>query len=185
MDYHQVDIDPAARIAKNASIVGQVSIAADCTVLFNATLRGDDAAITIGAGSNVQENCCIHVRHGSPCTIGENVTIGHGAIVHGSTVCDGSLIGMGSIVLDDAVVGKNCLIGAGSLVTGGTVIPDGMLAMGSPAKPKRALTSEEIESLAASAQEYVEVGADMVANGILFVGDSIPRNLDSITLKPA
>ena len=162
------NIDATARIARNATVLGDVTIGAETTVFFNATLRGDGGGrIVIGKRSNVQENACMHVSRRFDTIIGDDVTVGHGAIVHGCTIGDGTIVGMGSIVIDGAKVGKNCLIGAGALVTGTANIPDGMLVIGSPAKAVRALTDEELAGNLASAEEYVKTGAELVASGHL------------------
>ncbi|MEG0504874.1 MAG: gamma carbonic anhydrase family protein [Raoultibacter sp.] len=184
MNYYQLAIDPEACIAGNATIIGSVSIAKDCTILFNATLRGDyDSHIEIGEGSNVQENCCVHLGADHPCTIGKGVTIGHGAVVHGCTIGDGTLVGMRATVMDDAVIGKNCLVAAGALVTGGTIIEDGMLVVGSPAKAKRPLSAEEIEGNRVAAEGYVAIGKDLVENGIIHAGDKIPADIMTIAIR--
>lgn len=166
-------IHPTAKIAKNAIVTGNVEIGADCTVLFNAVLRGDcDGYIEVGDGSNIQEGVCVHVAKGGGTVIGRNVTVGHGAIVHGCTIGDGSLIGMGAIVIDGARVGARCLIGAGALVTGTANIPDGMLVLGSPARAIRALSPEELADLENAAAEYVRVGKDLFAKGLLTKGSA-------------
>lgn len=171
MNYHCASIHPRTHIARNATIVGDVHIAENCTVLFNATLRGDSGGrIFVGKGSNIQENACVHVPHNGDTVIGERVTVGHGAIVHGCTIGDGTLVGMGAILIDGARIGKNCLIGAGALVTGTADIPDGMLVLGSPAKAVRPLTEAELTSTIAAAEEYAEVGEDLVKNGIIDMG---------------
>lgn len=183
MNYHQVTIDPGARIAENATIIGNVSIANDCTILFNATLRGDyGSRIEIGEGSNVQENCCVHLGAEHPCIVGKGVTVGHGAIIHGCTIGDGTLVGMRATVMDGAVIGKNCLIAAGALVTGGTIIGDGMLVVGSPAKAKRPLTDEEIEGNRIAAEGYVAIGKDLVDNGIIHSGTELPETIKTIAI---
>ena len=151
-------IDPTVFIAPNATVLGDVTIGVDCSVFFGAVVRAEHDAITIGGGTNIQDNCVLHVDEGFPLSVGQNVTVGHGAILHGCTVGDNTLIGMGAIVLNWAVIGKNCVIGAGALVTGRTVIPDGSLAVGSPAKVRRAATAEEIAANAASAAGYVTEG---------------------------
>ena len=120
--------------APGSHAMGKVTLLAGASVWFGAVLRGDNEMITVGLGSNVQENCVLHTDMGFPLTIGADCTIGHKAMLHGCTIGDNSLIGMGAIVLNGAVIGKNCLIGAGALVTEGKVIPDGSLVMGSPAK---------------------------------------------------
>lgn len=168
------NIDGKARIARNATVIGDVTIGSETTVFFNATLRGDcGGRIVIGNRSNVQENACLHVSRRFDTIIGDDVTVGHGAIVHGCTIGDGTIVGMGSIVIDGANVGRNCLIGAGALVTGTANIPDGMLVIGSPAKAVRALTEEELAGNLASAQEYVEIGAELVASGHLVLASDL------------
>ena len=118
--------------------------------------RGDHDSITIGEGSNIQDGCILHADAGFPVVIGDHVTVGHAAIIHGCEIGDGALIGMGSIVLNGAKIGKNAIIGAGALVTQGTVIPDGMLAVGSPAKVRREVTVEEIKQNHEDALDYIE-----------------------------
>lgn len=145
-----------AYIAQSADVTGNVRLADDVSIWYQAVLRADHDAISIGKGSNIQDGCVLHVDEGYPLRIGEAVTVGHGAILHGCSIGDNSLIGMGAIVLNGASIGKNCIIGAGALVTQGTVIPDGMLALGSPAKVKRPLTSEEIRENRQSALDYID-----------------------------
>jgi len=135
-------------IAENAAVIGDVALGDDCSIWFAATVRGDVNAIRIGRNTNVQDNCTIHVTHRDwPTTIGANVTIGHGAIVHGCTVHDGALIGMGSRVLDGAVVGESAMVGAGALVPPGMQVPPRTLVVGVPARVKRPLTEEELAHL--------------------------------------
>ena len=141
-------------VAPNAQVMGKVTIEAGVGIWFGVVLRGDNELIMIGAGTNVQENTVMHTDPDYPVTIGKNCTIGHSAIVHGCTIGDNSLIGMGATVLNGAVIGKNCLIGAGALVTEGKVIPDGSLVMGMPAKAVRELSAEAIEGLTQSAMRY-------------------------------
>lgn len=181
MDYRQLTISPEARIAPNATIIGKVSLAKDVTVFAGASLRGDyGSRIEVGEGSNIQEGVCVHVGATTPTVIGRGCTVGHGAIVHGCTIGDNVLVGMGSIVMDNAQVGDNCIIGAGALVTGGTQIPAGSLVIGSPAKVKRTLTDQEIAANRVDAQEYVEIGKDLVAQGLMHAGDALPN--DSMTI---
>ena len=167
MSYRNVKIEKSARIAKQSIILGDVTIGRDSCVLYNAVIRGDDAPVTIGAETNIQENCTIHVSHNMPVHIGNNVTIGHNAVIHGCTIGDRTLIGMGTIILDGAKIGTDCIIGAGSLVTKNTVIPDGSLVMGSPAKIKRNLTWEEKLGIVENSKEYVAVSAEMREQGVL------------------
>ncbi|MFT6452992.1 MAG: carbonic anhydrase/acetyltransferase-like protein (isoleucine patch superfamily), partial [Halocynthiibacter sp.] len=124
------------------------------SIWFGATLRGDNELIILGKGSNIQENCVLHTDMGFPLTIGENCTIGHKVMLHGCTIGDGSLIGMGATVLNGAVIGKNCLIGAGALITEGKHIPDGSLVMGAPGKVVRTFSDEEAARIALGALSY-------------------------------
>ena len=149
-------IDSSVFLAEGSVVIGDVSLGPDSSVWFNAVLRGDDEPIIVGARSNIQDNVVVHVNRGFPVRIGADVTIGHGAIVHGCTVGDNTVVGMGAILLDGAQVGEDCVIGAGALVTQGAVIPAGHLAFGSPAKVIRPLTPEEIEYNRGSAAFYVE-----------------------------
>ncbi|KDA05538.1 anhydrase [Microbacterium sp. CH12i] len=141
-------------IADGARIVGEVTLESGASVWYNAVLRGDSAGITLGAGSNVQDNVSVHVDRGHPVLIGENVSIGHNAVVHGCTIGDGSLIGMGAVVLSGAVIGKGCLIAGGAVILGGTEIPDGSLVAGVPAKVRRTLSDEERADLIGNAEIY-------------------------------
>ena len=150
----QPDIHPSVFVAPNATVRGDVHLAAGSSVFYGAVLRGDRAPISIGAGTNIQDNCVVHVEYDLPVTVGRDVTVGHSAILHSCTVGDETLIGMGAIVLNGAQIGKNCLIGAGALVTQNAVIPDGMMAVGSPARVKRPLTPEEIEGIRRAAVDY-------------------------------
>lgn len=153
-------IHSGAFIAPDTAIYGDVTIEEGCSVWFHATVRGERAPVYIGAHSNIQDNCVVHVDQGFGVTIGKNVTVGHGAIVHGCRIGDNSLIGMGAILLNGAVIGKNCIIGAGALVTQNTVIPDGSLVIGSPAKVVRKVTAEEAASNFANAGHYAEEGRE-------------------------
>ena len=145
-----------AWVAPGCHIVGNVTLAAKSSVWFGTTMRGDNEMITIGAGSNVQENCVMHTDMGYPLTVGAGCTIGHKAMLHGCTIGDNSLIGMGATVLNGAVIGKGCLIGAGALITEGKVIPDGSLVMGAPGKVVRELDPASLAALKASAIHYQE-----------------------------
>ena len=148
-------IADSAWVADSAQVMGNVRLAADASVWFGAVLRGDNALIDIGRGSNVQDGSVLHTDLGKPLSIGENVTIGHMVMLHGCTIGDETLIGIGAIVLNGAKIGKNCIVGAGSLVTENKEFPDGSMIMGSPAKVVRALTEEQIAGLRRSAQGYV------------------------------
>jgi carbonic anhydrase/acetyltransferase-like protein (isoleucine patch superfamily) len=143
-----------AWVAPSAQVMGQVSVGAGASIWFGTVVRGDTERITIGADSNIQDASVLHADAGQPLVIGERVTVGHQAMLHGCTVGDESLIGIGAIVLNGAKIGKNCLVGAGALVTEGKEFPDGSMILGSPAKVVRQLTPEQIEGLRQSAQHY-------------------------------
>ena len=147
-------IHEEALVLSGAVVVGEVTLEKDVSVWYHAAIRGDLAPIEIGEGSNVQEGAVIHVDHDFPVLVGKQVTVGHGAILHGCEIGDCVLIGMGAIILNGAKIGKNSIIGAGALVTQNTVIPENSLVLGSPAKVKRSVTSEEIEASLHNAKEY-------------------------------
>ena len=149
-------VDKSVFIAEGARVIGSVEIGGNSSVWYNAVIRADSADVRIGENSNVQDNAIIHTSRGSGVRIGNGVTVGHGAIVHGCTVGDNVMIGMGAIVLDGAVIEENCIIGAGTLVTQGKVIPAGSLAFGNPARIVRQLSEEEIRSVAENADSYVK-----------------------------
>ena len=154
LDGHAPQIADDTWIAPDANLIGRIVLEQAASVWFGSTLRGDNEEIVIGPGSNVQENCVMHTDIGFPLTVGAGCTIGHKAMLHGCTVGDNTLIGMGATVLNGAVVGRNCLIGAGALVTEGKEIPDGSLVMGAPARVVRSLDDAAIEGLRASALHY-------------------------------
>lgn len=143
-------------IADNAAVIGKVHLARDTSVWFSATIRGDTEEIVIGEGSNVQDGAVIHADPGKPTTVGRGVTVGHGATLHGCTVGDYALIGIGSTVLNGAVIGARSVIGAHALVPEGMEIPDGSLVMGVPGKVKKELSEDQRKYLEFSAQHYVE-----------------------------
>ena len=141
-------------VAESADLIGDIVLEDATSVWFGACLRGDNEPITVGAGSNIQENSVLHTDPGFPLNIGNNCTIGHKTILHGCTIGDNSLIGMGACVLNGAKIGNNCLVGAGALVTQGKEFPDGSMIMGVPAKVVRALSEDEIAGLQKSAKGY-------------------------------
>ncbi|MEZ5705585.1 MAG: gamma carbonic anhydrase family protein [Burkholderiaceae bacterium] len=145
-----------AWVAENAQVIGNVTLEADSSVWFGVTVRGDTETITIGKGSNIQDGSVLHADIGMPLVVGENVTVGHKVMLHGCTIGDESLIGIGAVVLNGAKIGKNCLVGAGALVTEGKAFPDGSMIFGSPAKAVRQLSAEQIEGLRTSARHYVD-----------------------------
>ena len=143
-------------VADSAQVIGNVILEEGAGIWFGAVLRGDNESITVGKGSNIQENCVLHTDIGFPLLIGEGCTIGHAAILHGCTIGNNSLVGMGAKVLNGAKIGANCLIGAGALVTEGKEIPDNSLVLGSPAKVVRTLGEDVEAMLKLSASHYVE-----------------------------
>ncbi|MFK3736413.1 gamma carbonic anhydrase family protein [Massilia sp. TN1-12] len=155
---HAPEIDASAYVAESANLIGKVTLDANASVWFGATLRGDNERITIGENSNVQEGTVMHTDMGFPLVLGKNVTIGHQAMLHGCTIGDGTLVGIQAVVLNGAKIGKGCLIGAGALVTEGKEFPDHSLILGSPAKVARTLTAEDLGKLESIAAGYVERG---------------------------
>ena len=150
------DLDVTAFVASGARLVGSVRLAAGASVWYNAVLRADSDAITVGERSNLQDNVSVHVDTDHPVTIGADVSVGHNAVVHGCTIGDGSLIGMGSVILSGVVIGDGCLVAGGAVVLEGTVIPSGSLVAGVPAKVRRELTEEERAGLIRNAEIYVD-----------------------------
>lgn len=152
------EVADTAWVADSAEVVGRVTLGEDVSVWFNAVLRGDSEHLTIGAGSNIQDGSVLHADHGFPLVLGERVTVGHQVMLHGCTVGDESLIGIGAVVLNGARIGRNCIVGAGALVTEGKEFPDGSLIVGAPAKAVRELTEAQRAGLKASAAHYVNNG---------------------------
>lgn len=159
MDFEGINpkINKNTYISESVDIIGNVEIDENANIWFGTRLRGDMNKIVIGANTNIQENSVVHVDVNSPCIIGKDVTIGHGAIIHGCTISDNVLVGMGSIILNNAKIGKNTIIGAGSLVTQGKSFKDGVLILGNPAKIVRELTDDEIKGIKSSADNYVSL----------------------------
>lgn len=150
-----VDAHPQSWVAPTATVIGRVRLEKNASVWFGAVIRGDNELITIGEGSNVQDGAILHTDEGFPLTVGNDVTIGHQAMLHGCAIGDGSLIGIQAVVLNGAQVGANCLIGAKALVTEKMVIPDGSLVVGSPAKVVRTLSEQQQAGIRANAVGYV------------------------------
>ena len=179
-DYHQCVFSSSAMLSRFSSIVGKVILHDEVSVFAGAHLRGDCEKIEVGSKTNIQENSTLHVSTCSPLVIGERVTVGHNAILHGATIEDDVLIGMGSTVMDGARVGQFSLVGAGALVTQGKVFEPRSLIVGSPAKTLRYLTDAEIEAMIIRpALSYVEVAKKMVKEGIL----TFPSPEDTIWLR--
>lgn len=152
-------IAASAWVADSAQVMGEVEIGENSSLWFGAIVRGDTETIRIGANTNIQDGSVLHADVGMPLTIGNNVTVGHQVMLHGCTVGDGALIGIGAIVLNGAKIGKGCIVGAGALVTEGKEFPDGSMILGSPAKAVRELTPAQKEGLIKSAIHYVENAA--------------------------
>ena len=148
-------LDPSAWVADSAQVMGAVTLGADASIWFGTVVRGDTETITIGRGSNIQDGSVMHADVGKPIVVGNHVTVGHKVMLHGCTIGDESLIGIGAVVLNGAKIGRNCLVGAGALVTEGKEFPDGSMIIGSPAKAVRQLTPEQMEGLRWSARHYV------------------------------
>jgi carbonic anhydrase/acetyltransferase-like protein (isoleucine patch superfamily) len=143
-------------IAENAVVIGSVVLENNANIWFNCVVRGDNDVITIGENSQLQDGCVLHVDPGHPITLGKNVSVGHMVMLHGCTVHDGSLVGIKSVILNDAVIGRTCLIGANTLIAEGKKIPDGSLVLGSPGRVVRSLTEDENRRINTIAEHYVE-----------------------------
>ena len=152
-------IHATAWVADSAEVIGSVLLGEDVSIWFGTVIRGDTETITVGKGSNIQDNSVLHADSNMPLVVGENVTVGHHVMLHGCTIGDNSLVGIQAVVLNGAKIGKNCLVGAGALVTEGKEFPDGSMIIGSPAKAVRQLSPEQIEGLKKSAQHYVNNAA--------------------------
>lgn len=150
---------PGVWIAANATVIGDVHLADNASIWWNAVLRGDNDPITVGANSNIQDGSVLHTDEGVPMHIGNDVTVGHLVMLHGCTVGDGSLIGIGSVILNRAVIGKGCIVGANTLIPEGKVFPDRSLIVGSPGKVVRELSDEDVARLKKSAEHYVDNAA--------------------------
>ena len=148
-------IDPSAFIADTAAVIGDVTVGPDSSVWFGAAVRADEAPITIGVGTNIQDNATLHCDPDHPLRVGDNVTVGHNAVVHCAAVGDNTLVGMGACLLTGAVIGKNCIIAAGAVVTQGAAVPDGTMMAGVPAKPVKTLPPDYVACLE---KESVYVG---------------------------
>jgi carbonic anhydrase/acetyltransferase-like protein (isoleucine patch superfamily) len=152
----QAEVAADAFIAPTATLIGDVSLQPDSSIWFGAVLRGDIEQITIGRGSNIQDGSVCHTDPNNPCTVGDFVTVGHMAMLHGCEIGDGSLIGIGATLMNGSSVGKNCIVGAHALVTEGKKFPDNVVIMGAPAKVVREITAEDRVALRANAERYVK-----------------------------
>ena len=154
LDAAAPELDPSSFVAAGARVIGAVTLEEGASVWYNAVLRADSDRIVLGRGSNIQDNASVHVDAGHPALIGEGVSVGHNAVVHGCTIGDGSLIGMGSVILSGAVIGEGCLVAAGAVVLEGAVIPAGSLVAGVPGRVRRELTQEERHGILRNAEIY-------------------------------
>lgn len=159
----------SAWVADSAQVIGDVTLAEDVSIWFGSVLRGDTSNLQIGAGTNIQDGSVLHADPGKPLVVGARVTVGHQVMLHGCTIGDESLIGIGAVILNGAKIGRNCLVGAGALVTEGKEFPDGSMIIGSPAKAVRELSPEQIEGLRQSAQHYID-NARRYRNGLRKLG---------------
>ena len=162
-------LEGSAWVADSAQVMGAVELADGASVWFGAVIRGDTETIRVGRGSNIQDLSVLHADIGYPLTIGENVTVGHQVMLHGCTIGDESLVGIGAVVLNGAKIGRNCLVGAGALVTEGKEFPDGSLIMGAPAKVVGQLTPERFERIRQGALSYAQK-ADRFRRGLKKIG---------------
>lgn len=153
-------IDGRAVVFPQAVVQGDVTVGADSSVWYHAVVRGDVQSIVIGEGTNIQDGAILHVDRNFPLRIGDRVTVGHGAILHGCTVGNHVLVGMGAIVMNGAVVGDGSIVGAGALVTQGTVVPENSLVMGSPARVRREVSPEEVKHNIQNAENYIRESKD-------------------------
>jgi carbonic anhydrase/acetyltransferase-like protein (isoleucine patch superfamily) len=156
-DGHTPVVDATAFVAPSATIIGQASLGADSSAFYGVVVRGDTAAISVGRGTNLQDNVVLHADPDFPTTVGNGVSVGHGAVVHGCTVEDDCLVGMGATIMNGAVIGAGSLVAGGAVVLEGTVIPPGSLVAGVPAKVRRELSAEEREQVRLNASHYVEL----------------------------
>ncbi len=155
LENHHPELDPQSWIAPNANVIGKVRMEKNASVWWNCTLRGDRDWLIVGENSNIQDGSVLHTDFGIQLTIGKNVTVGHMVTLHGCTIGDNSLIGMGATILNNAVIGKNSLVGANTLISEGKVFPERSLIMGAPGKLIRQLTDEEVAKLPSSSVRYV------------------------------
>lgn len=169
LDGRAPQLADSAWVADSAQVIGDVTLGEDVSIWFGSVLRGDTSNLQIGAGTNIQDGSVLHADPGKPLVVGERVTVGHQVMLHGCTIGDESLIGIGAVVLNGAKIGRNCLVGAGALVTEGKEFPDGSMIIGSPAKAVRELSPEQIEGLRQSAQHYID-NARRYKNGLRKLG---------------
>lgn len=182
MKLNDVHLDPNCYIAPNCTLIGSVVIGAESSIFPGVTIRGDREVVTIGKNTNVQENAIMHVETNFPCTLGDNVTIGHGAIIHACTIEDNCIIGMGATVMDGAVVGENSVVGAGAVISKGVIIPPKSIVMGLPGKVKRSVNEAEIAYNQQSADDYSRNARELVEAGFFMRGSDTPNNHPTIAL---
>lgn len=182
MKLNDVHLDPNCYIAPNCTLIGSVVIGAESSIFPGVTIRGDREVVTISKNTNVQENAIMHVETNFPCTLGDNVTIGHGAIIHACTIEDNCIIGMGATVMDGAVVGENSVVGAGAVISKGVIIPPKSIVMGLPGKVKRSVNEAEIAYNQQSADDYSQNARELAEAGFFMRGSDTPNNHPTIAL---
>lgn len=178
-------INPEAVVFKTADVIGDTTLEKGCSVWFGAVVRGDVNTIRIGENTNIQDNATIHVTTALyPTVIGNGVTVGHNAVIHGSVIGDNVLIGMGAVILDGCKIGKNSIIAANSVLLGGTEIPEGVLVAGNPGKIKREITADEIEGLKKSAENYARYALNYLtySKDSVYTADDLGMIIDSLTV---
>jgi len=158
-EYRREQVDATAFVAPNATVLGDVTVGAESSIWYGAVVRGDTEAIRIGRQTNIQDLSVLHADPGFPCTLGDRVTVGHGAIVHGALIEDDVLIGMRAVVMNGAVIGAGSIVGVGAVVTEGTRIPPGSVVLGVPAQVKRSVEERDLERIRHAATHYVQAGA--------------------------
>lgn len=183
MTLFNVELHPRCIISPTAVLLGDITIGEDASVFPGVVMRGDCKAISIGKRTNIQDGVLVHMNYEHDTVVGDDVTVGHGAILHGCTIGDRTIVGMGATIMDGATVGSDCLIGAGALIPQGVTIPDGSLVMGLPGKVIRSLTNEEKAECLDSARRYLKHAHDYVEEGIFLLGSAIEKDPYRFALK--
>lgn len=184
MNLNNVVLDPDCYLAKNCTLMGNVTVERYASIFPGAVLRADRDKIVVGENSNIQDNCVIHVDFDLPCIIGKNVSVGHSAIIHAATIHDNTIVGMGSVVLDGAVIGKECVIGAGAVIPKGMIVPDGSVVVGVPGKVKAQASPDQRAHTQVSADDYQSDARELAEKGFFYTGSNIPEGTPNICLQP-
>lgn len=183
MTLFNVELHPRCIVSPTAVLLGNITIDEDSSVFPGVIMRGDCKAISIGKRTNIQDGVIVHMNYEHDTVVGDDVTVGHGAILHGCTIGERTIVGMGAIIMDGATVGSDCLIGAGALVPQGVTIPAGSLVMGLPAQVIRPLTAEEKAECLDSAKRYLKHAHDYIEEGIFLFGSAVKQDPHRTTLK--